>query len=155
MVAALLAVIGVATEARVSGTAEARARAIRKALTFIKDRPGEAIGLNRLCEVCRVSERTLQRAFLDHFGVTPKTYLLAFRLNQVRRELLSPGVPGLLIRDIAIGMGFWHMSQFARDYKRLFGELPSQTLANSRRESSSAEKDEPITATDTQADERG
>jgi AraC family ethanolamine operon transcriptional activator len=32
------------------------------------------------------------------------------------------------IQDIASHWGFWHLSQFAQDYKKLFGELPSATL---------------------------
>jgi AraC family ethanolamine operon transcriptional activator len=31
-------------------------------------------------------------------------------------------------REIAIEWGFWHMGQFAADYRRQFGELPSETL---------------------------
>ena len=31
------------------------------------------------------------------------------------------------IRDIANRYGFWHMGQFAADYKKLFGELLSKT----------------------------
>jgi AraC family ethanolamine operon transcriptional activator len=34
------------------------------------------------------------------------------------------------IQDIASHWGFWHLSQFAQDYKHLFGELPSATLKN-------------------------
>ena len=30
--------------------------------------------------------------------------------------------------DVAARWGFWHLSQFAVDYKKLFGELPSRTL---------------------------
>ena len=30
--------------------------------------------------------------------------------------------------DSANNWGFWHMGQFAKDYRRLFGELPSKTL---------------------------
>ena len=33
------------------------------------------------------------------------------------------------VADIANGWGFWHMGQFAADYRRQFGELPSETLA--------------------------
>jgi AraC family ethanolamine operon transcriptional activator len=33
-----------------------------------------------------------------------------------------------LINEIANRWGFWHMSQFAADYRRFFGELPSETL---------------------------
>jgi AraC family ethanolamine operon transcriptional activator len=32
------------------------------------------------------------------------------------------------IQDIASHWGFWHLSQFAQDYRQLFGELPSDTL---------------------------
>jgi AraC family transcriptional regulator, ethanolamine operon transcriptional activator len=34
------------------------------------------------------------------------------------------------IGDIANTWGFWHMGQFAADYRRQFGELPSETLAH-------------------------
>jgi AraC family ethanolamine operon transcriptional activator len=32
------------------------------------------------------------------------------------------------ISDLAFEQGYWHMSQFASDYQRLFGEFPSTTL---------------------------
>jgi AraC family ethanolamine operon transcriptional activator len=47
------------------------------------------------------------------------------RLNGVRRELRSTAAT---VQDAAARWGFWHLGQFSRDYKRQFGELPSQTL---------------------------
>jgi hypothetical protein len=35
--------------------------------------------------------------------------------------------------DVANRWGFWHMGQFAADYKRQFGELPSATLKRAHR----------------------
>ena len=32
------------------------------------------------------------------------------------------------VADAANEWGFWHMGQFAKDYRRMFGELPSETL---------------------------
>ena len=64
-------------------------------------------------------------AFREHFGVTPKTYLRAFRLNCVRKDLLV-AAPKTPIADVANRWGFWHIGQFASDYRRQFGELPSQ-----------------------------
>jgi len=32
------------------------------------------------------------------------------------------------ITQISSQWGFWHMGQFGADYKRQFGELPSETL---------------------------
>jgi AraC family ethanolamine operon transcriptional activator len=39
--------------------------------------------------------------------------------------------PESRVADIAIRWGFWHMGQFARDYRAMFGELPSETLKKS------------------------
>ena len=40
----------------------------------------------------------------------------------------SEGSSDTKILNIANDWGFWHMGQFAADYKSLFGELPSETL---------------------------
>jgi AraC-like DNA-binding protein len=32
------------------------------------------------------------------------------------------------IIELAGVNGFWHMGQFAADYRRIYGELPSETL---------------------------
>jgi AraC family transcriptional regulator, ethanolamine operon transcriptional activator len=61
-------------------------------------------------------------------GLSPKAYLKARRLNAVRRELLRDETAVGNIFDRASSWGFWHMGQFGRDYKAMFGELPSETL---------------------------
>jgi AraC family ethanolamine operon transcriptional activator len=45
----------------------------------------------------------------------------------VRRELV-PTTPPVKVVDVANRWGFWHMGQLAADYRRQFGELPSETL---------------------------
>jgi AraC-like DNA-binding protein len=56
------------------------------------------------------------------------------RLNHVRRRLLSPEWKSRTISRIALDCGFWHLSQFAADYRRMFGETPSATRAARSRE---------------------
>lgn len=87
-----------------------------------------------LLEVCRrigVSPRKLEYCFKEVLGMSPRQYLRAARLNGVRRELRC-GRDARSIADVASHWGFWHMSDFAADYKRLFGELPSHTGRSSR-----------------------
>ena len=65
-------------------------------------------------------------------GLSPKAYLKARRLNAVRRELLRDETAVGTIFDRASSWGFWHMGQFGRDYKAMFGELPSETLKSKK-----------------------
>jgi len=86
-----------------------------------------------LCRAAGASERTLRYAFVERYGVPPKAYLKAVRLHGVRRELRSADLHALRVTDTANRWGFWHMGDFAADYRRLFGELPSKTLARPAR----------------------
>ena len=65
-------------------------------------------------------------AFRDRYDLSPKAFINSERLVRVKQDLRSrpDNVP---IVEIANHWGFWHMGQFARDYRRQFGELPSQT----------------------------
>jgi AraC family ethanolamine operon transcriptional activator len=80
-----------------------------------------------LCETIGVSAPTLYRAFMQEFGVSPKRYIQIRSLSGVRKHLLE-AESGTLVGDVANRWGYWHMGQFAADYRRQFGELPSGTL---------------------------
>lgn len=109
-----------------------RSRAVRETSAYIRARQREVLSAAELCAVAKVSERTLRRAFLEHLGMTPRAYHAALRLNGVRNELLRHAPSEVAVRDVANRWGFWHLGQFARDYRRFFGELPSETLAKGR-----------------------
>ncbi len=84
-----------------------------------------------ICSHTGIAMRTLNRAFRERFGIGTKAYLVRHRLSGVRADLLS-AEPGVLVADVANRWGFWHMGQFARDYVKTYGELPSETLRGSR-----------------------
>jgi len=79
-----------------------------------------------------VSMRTLQSSFQEHRQITPTAYLRQIRLEQVREHLLN-GPDGEKIIDIALEHGFVHLGRFAQQYKRFYGEAPSDTLRLRRR----------------------
>ena len=108
-----------------------RARALRLALDYIEDHADEPPCIQDVCQASGVSWRTLNYAFQDRFGVTPKQYLQAARLQWVRRSILNVEPEGSIL-EIASERGFWHMGQFAADYRRQFGELPSVTMRRSK-----------------------
>lgn len=105
-------------------------RLMHRVRDFVLDHKDEPILISQLCRTFGVSRRTLQYAFREVCGVSPGAYLRVLRLNGVRRALrkATPGTMG--IQDIAAEWGFWNPSQFSCDYKRLFGERPSDSFLN-------------------------
>ncbi|MFM2405204.1 MAG: hypothetical protein RL223_3084 [Pseudomonadota bacterium] len=72
------------------------------------------------------SPRTLAYAFDQVLGLSPMQYLRTLRLNLARRALVRRRADES-IYDIATRHGFWHFGRFSGDYRRQFGQSPSQT----------------------------
>jgi AraC family ethanolamine operon transcriptional activator len=89
------------------------------------------ITMSEICAAVHVSRRTLQYTFIQCYGISPKQYIQVIRLNQVRRVLIN-NENFQTISDIAFNYGFFHLGQFSQNYKRLFGETPSQTLEHQK-----------------------
>jgi len=49
-------------------------------------------------------------------------------VSGVHRELRRADPSNTRVADVANEWGFWHMGQFVADYRRRFGERPSETL---------------------------
>ena len=105
-----------------------RERLVRRADDYMRACLGEPLSLLELCRELGVSERTLHYAFQEVRGLSPMAYFRAVRLNAVRQELKAAAVGTATVREIARRWGFGHTGEFAAAYRRLFGELPSQTL---------------------------
>ena len=108
-----------------------RTRSLSKVLDYIETDRHETESVGDICAATGVSWRTLDRAFKERFGIGPKAYLQRMRLTGVRNDL-AESPPDTFIADVANIWGFWHLGQFAQDYRKLFGELPSETLRRPR-----------------------
>ena len=100
---------------------------VRRARDHVRERADDPPRIFDLCRALGVSRRWLQWSFNEVLGVGPWSYLHLMRLNGARRMLLHAR-PGTKVNDAVEAFGFWHLSRFSRDYRRHFGELPSQTL---------------------------
>jgi AraC family transcriptional regulator, ethanolamine operon transcriptional activator len=109
-----------------------RARVLRAALAAINDQPEDVFTVGDLCRIAKASERTLDYAFTERFGLAPAQYMKARRLNAARVDLSREHEPSMKIVDVANKWGFWHLGQFAKDYRSWFGELPSDTYERRR-----------------------
>ena len=125
---ALLRIIAGGEDVREDSDSTTRRRALRTTLEQLEDSAHLPMSVADLCRIAGVSPPTLYRAFQEEFEISPKQYLKARSLSGVHRDLLR-AAPGAQVVDIANQWGFWHMGQFAGDYRRHFGELPSETLS--------------------------
>lgn len=105
----------------------ARASAIRTCLDYLDAVEISSLSTADLRRVSGVSERTLEYAFRERFGLTPAVFLKARKLTLVRGDLKLPDNAHQTIGDIAASRGFTHHGHFTSDYRLLFGEAPSQT----------------------------
>lgn len=104
-----------------------RKRVVDRVIAYMEANREQPVMITELCSRVGASRRTLQYSFESIVGVSPVQYLRATRLNGVRRGLLK-AKPGTTVADVAAEWGFLHLSQFAKDYRELFGEKPSDTL---------------------------
>jgi AraC family ethanolamine operon transcriptional activator len=88
----------------------------------------QPLTLKDLYTAVKTSPRTLSYGVHDLFEMSPMEYLKIKRLNGVRRTLKTCDPNQATVSAIATHWGFWSMGHFSRDYKQLFGELPSETL---------------------------
>jgi AraC family ethanolamine operon transcriptional activator len=101
-----------------------RARIVRKARDLVRDCPDHYQSVEELCRTLGVSRRALQQSFQDTLGLKPTAYLRAIRMNGARRAIKH----ARSVAEAATLWGFWHFGRFARDYRSMFGELPSETF---------------------------
>ncbi|MDO6748634.1 AraC family transcriptional regulator [Gilvimarinus sp. 1_MG-2023] len=102
----------------------------RKARNYIEECFGLDIipSISDICTVVGVSERSLQYAFRSYVNMSPLAYLRSCRLSRVRSALRASDASSTTVTAVAMHFGFLHLGRFARDYKQVFGELPSLTL---------------------------
>lgn len=104
-------------------------RVVRAADDYLRHNLVRPIYRDDLCGAIGVSRRKLHDAFVAVVGMTPPAYLKLRRLVLARRALRAGADGERLVKSVALSHGFWHLGYFAKDYRALFGELPSQTVA--------------------------
>jgi AraC-like DNA-binding protein/tetratricopeptide (TPR) repeat protein len=102
-------------------------RSVRRALDAMHAATDRDWRARDLGAVAGVSGRTLQRQFRAFLGRSPQDALRDIRFDAARRALLHAG-PDTRILDVALRFGFQHLGRFSVEYRRRYGEMPSQTL---------------------------
>jgi AraC-like DNA-binding protein len=111
---------------------------VTRALAYLDSRIDQPFDLESLSAAAGVRPRTLEAHFKTYLGTTPLGWLRRTRLARARQQLLAHGEDAS-VTDIAMANGFNQLGRFAGEYRRQFGELPSQTLRGERIHSDDSE----------------
>lgn len=71
--------------------------------------------VNFLANEFFMTERTMRRFFIEHFGISPKQYLKLSRFEKVSKALLKEGKKNLL--EVSLDFGYYDHAHFSNDFK--------------------------------------
>jgi AraC-like DNA-binding protein len=108
-------------------------RDLVRALAWLEQRLSKPTCLHDIAAAAGVPARTLETHFKAYLGTTPLGWLRHARLARAREELLRNRSAG--VTEIALASGFNQLGRFARDYRALYGERPSDTRVRAPRTS--------------------
>jgi AraC-like DNA-binding protein len=106
-----------------------RRRVVTTATDFIEAHLGERLTMQMIARSVHMSVRSIQQAFHDELGVSPIAYIRERRLTRAREEL-TDALPtdGVTVTAVANRWGFTHLGSFSVEYRKRWGESPSETL---------------------------
>jgi AraC-like DNA-binding protein len=109
---------------------------VRRVEEYIRAHLQDSLTIERLADFANVSPSTLFSAFKHCHGVTPMAFVRQLRLQRARMDLTSVesvnDAGRSSVTDIALRWGFTHLGRFAIEYKRAYGESPSESLRTRR-----------------------
>ncbi len=101
---------------------------VKKVERYIEEHAHEPITIVEMAEHVGVSGRSLFSGFRRFRNTSPMRHLKEVRLRYVHRELQQSSAGSTTVTAVAFRWGFSHLGHFTTDYKRRFGETPSETL---------------------------
>lgn len=101
---------------------------IKKAVDYIQANLAEVITLTDLVEATGVSLRSLQSGFARYYNLGPNAFIRQRKMSRAREELIAANHIDVTVADVAAKWGFYNPCNFTRNYQKLFGENPSETL---------------------------
>lgn len=115
---------------------------VRAAMESVAASP-RPVAISDLCGVVGVSRTKLFDSFSSEFSVSPAQFIRNMQLTDVRNFLANEEAPPRSVKDAMLKHGVLNGGRFAANYRRLFGENPSETLARTlkSRQGLSASKD--------------
>jgi transcriptional regulator GlxA family with amidase domain len=99
----------------------------KRAEAYLEGHLDDPVTLSELVRSVGAPVRTLDDGFRQSLGFSPEAYGKLLRLHAARVDLRKAQA-GATVSQVAVRWGFFHLGCFSADYRRMFGEGPSETL---------------------------
>ena len=119
------------SEALERGLSRAVPRHVKRAEEYFHCHIHRKISIDEMASAAGVSSRTLFFAFKQFRSVSPVKYFNDIRLRKFRDSLMVSS-PNVTIKEIAGEFGYTQLGRLSVEYKKKFGESPSETLRSRR-----------------------
>ena len=100
-----------------------KAEGIEEAVKIIVKNKGQ-ISIKNLTEILHITERTLQRQFEEHIGMSPKQFAKIVQFNSSKDQISKDAFSTL--SEVVYENGYADQSHFIRNFKSFTGIKPSQ-----------------------------
>lgn len=97
---------------------------MRSIINFICENTETINSVQEITSEFNITDRTLRNNFKRELDISPKKFIQAIKLNEVYKNLKISNQQSS-IKSTASIQGYWHMSQFSKDFKSQFAILPS------------------------------
>ena len=114
---------------RALGVTDGHAQRIARAVAILRRHYAEPLRVNALAEAAGMSLSAFHVHFRGLTSLTPLQFQKQLRLIEARRRMLAQGEA---ISDAAYGVGYVSVSQFTREYGRMFGQPPARDIRQAR-----------------------
>ena len=87
---------------------------------------GESFSIKTLSDQYGISERYIQKLFLDNVGIKPKSFSNIHRFNKSLQLIQTADLP---LTSIAYDCGYYDQAHFIKEFKKFTGLTPSEVRA--------------------------
>ncbi|WAJ39246.1 AraC family transcriptional regulator [Pseudomonas sp. GOM7] len=105
------------------GWPDGHAQRIARAVTVLRNEFTRSVSVERLASVAGMSPSSFHHHFRKQTSLTPLQFQKQLRLIEARRLMTGEGVSA---SSAAFAVGYESVSQFSREYRRLFGLPPAK-----------------------------
>lgn len=107
------------------GVADSHTHRVARAVAFIRMDFAKPLRVEHLAEVAGMSPSSFHEHFRAITSLTPLQFQKQLRLIEARRMMLADGE---MISNAAYAVGYESVSQFTREYSRMFGLPPARDM---------------------------